>query len=92
MSRRLSSESCSEYENPSAARPCRFESGSGQTHHNVSSVEARELARILGTNLACLELAVEALERANDQATGGKSRRRSIHEADSPGVANHRNC
>jgi transcriptional regulator with XRE-family HTH domain len=43
---------------------------------NVSFVEARELARILGTNLAGLELAVEALENANDQATGGKSRRR----------------
>jgi integrase len=28
---RLSSESCSEYENPSGATPCRFESGSGQT-------------------------------------------------------------
>jgi hypothetical protein len=38
----------------------------------VSFVEARELARILETNLAGLELAVEALERANDQATGGQ--------------------
>jgi transcriptional regulator with XRE-family HTH domain len=42
---------------------------------NVSFVEARELARILGTNLAGLELAVEALESANDQATGRKARR-----------------
>jgi hypothetical protein len=42
----------------------------------VSFVEARELARILGTNLAGLELAVEALQSANDQATSGKSRRR----------------
>jgi transcriptional regulator with XRE-family HTH domain len=43
---------------------------------NVSFVEARELARILGTNLAGLEVAVEALENANREATGGKSRRR----------------
>lgn len=43
---------------------------------NVSFVEARELARILQTNLAGLELAVDALESANEQATGGKSRRR----------------
>ena len=43
---------------------------------NVSFVEARELARILGTNLAGLELAVDALESANDQATVGKARRR----------------
>jgi hypothetical protein len=43
---------------------------------NVSFVEARELARILGTNLAGLEVAVEALESASDQAISGKSRRR----------------
>lgn len=43
---------------------------------NVSFVEARELARVLGTNLAGLELAVDALESASDQATSGKSRRR----------------
>jgi hypothetical protein len=44
---------------------------------NVSFVEARELAQILGTNLAGLELAVDALESASDQVTGRKSRRRS---------------
>ena len=43
---------------------------------NVSFVEARELARILGTNLAGLELAVDALESANDQATSGRPTRR----------------
>lgn len=43
---------------------------------DVSFVESRELARIHGTNLAGLELAIDALESANDQATSGKSRRR----------------
>ena len=43
---------------------------------NISFVESRELARIYGINLAGLELAVDALESASDQATGGKSRRR----------------
>jgi hypothetical protein len=43
---------------------------------NVSFVEARELARILGTNLAGLELAVEALESAKNQVTGSKAWRR----------------
>lgn len=44
---------------------------------NVSFVEGRELARILGTNLARLELAVEVLESAQDHATVGKSRGRA---------------
>ncbi len=39
----------------------RVESGS----RNVSFVEARELAKVLDTNLAGLDLAVEALENAN---------------------------
>lgn len=43
---------------------------------NVSFVEARELARALGTNLAGHELAVDALESAQDHATAGKARRR----------------
>ena len=43
---------------------------------NVSFVEARELARVLGTNLAGLELAVDALESASHEATSGKPRRR----------------
>ena len=43
---------------------------------NVSFVEARELARILGTNLAGLEVAVEALEGAQDQATRGRPTRK----------------
>ena len=43
---------------------------------NVSFVETRELARVLGTNLAALEVAVEALESATDQATGRKTRQR----------------
>lgn len=38
----------------------------------MSFVEARELARILGTNLAGLELAVDALESANQKVTGGR--------------------
>ena len=45
---------------------------------NLSDVRtARKLhlraARILGTDLAGLELAVEALENASDQATGSRS-------------------
>jgi hypothetical protein len=39
-------------------------------------LSSRELAGILGTNLAGLEVAVDALESASDQATGGKARRR----------------
>ncbi|HEY4215017.1 MAG TPA: helix-turn-helix transcriptional regulator [Steroidobacteraceae bacterium] len=43
---------------------------------NVSFVEARELAKVLETNLAGLDLAVEALENASHEAASGKSRRR----------------
>lgn len=42
---------------------------------NVSFVEARELARILRTNLAGLEMAVEALESALDGTAASKPRR-----------------
>jgi transcriptional regulator with XRE-family HTH domain len=48
---------------------------------NISFVEARELARILGTNLSGLELAVEALESANYDATRGRGRRRRRADA-----------
>jgi transcriptional regulator with XRE-family HTH domain len=43
---------------------------------NISFVEARELARILETNLAGLELAVEALENANYEATSTRRKKR----------------
>lgn len=43
---------------------------------NVSFVESRALARALETNIAAIDVAVEALENANDQATSGKPRRR----------------
>ncbi len=43
---------------------------------NISFVESRELAQILETNLASLEVAVKAVESANEQATGGKTRPR----------------
>jgi hypothetical protein len=42
---------------------------------NISFVEARELAKILETNLAGIELAVEALENASDQAARGGRRK-----------------
>jgi hypothetical protein len=43
---------------------------------NISFVEARELARILETNLAGLDLAVETLESANHVVTSvGRKRR-----------------
>ena len=38
----------------------------------MSFVEARELARIPGTNLAGLEVALEALENVSHEATSGK--------------------
>ena len=43
---------------------------------NISFVEARELARILQTNLAALELAVEALENANHVVTSSRRKKR----------------
>jgi hypothetical protein len=43
---------------------------------NVSFVEVRELAKILETNLAGLDLAVEALENANYQAARGDRHKR----------------
>jgi transcriptional regulator with XRE-family HTH domain len=43
---------------------------------NISFVEARELARILQTNLAGLDLAVEALENANYEATSTRRKKR----------------
>ena len=43
---------------------------------NISFVEARELARILGTNLSGLELAVEALQSANYAAISARLKRR----------------
>ena len=43
---------------------------------NISFVEARELARILGTNLAGLDLAVEALENAKYEATSTRRKKR----------------
>ena len=43
---------------------------------NISFVEARELARILQTNLAGLDLAVEALENAGYEATRGRRKKR----------------
>lgn len=47
-----------------------------QGRRNISFVEARELAKVFGTNLAGLEVAVEALENASHQAANGKARRR----------------
>ena len=43
---------------------------------NVSFVEVRELAKILDTNLATLDLAIEALENADYQASRGTRRTR----------------
>jgi hypothetical protein len=43
---------------------------------NISFVEARELARILETNLAGLDLAVEALESANYVVTSARRKKR----------------
>jgi transcriptional regulator with XRE-family HTH domain len=43
---------------------------------NISWVEARELAKILETNLAGLDLAVAALENANYVATSAPRRKK----------------
>ena len=66
-SERLSSESCSEYENPSEATPCRFESGPG--HQNGERRDRCDrLARL--RNL-CRESQAECLHHLENGSEAG---------------------
>ena len=71
MKTRLSSESCSGYENPSEATPCRFESGPGHQHRVfrrlISSVHTHDLDALRGHGGAT---SVAALGDLNDGSLG----------------------